>query len=226
MYSPNLYSNRRPIYKARVVRHRNEGPIEPRHLGKVIVMSMMQTCKQLHAECSPVLYGENIFRIGPLNDMETSLMYRQLVRHVVYMADADSRIYKNNLDEVNYGWTRRLWPSIISGGTTTLERYPNLETLTITLTSPSYGQAWRPAFFAVYNKTKEQRIAYAVRWLKPRCPLLNERLRECLGVELHTPFTALKKEDFEGSRFALEGMEDEWDCEEFAEAFRVVKGIA
>jgi hypothetical protein len=226
MYSPNLYSNRRPTYKARIVRQGTKGPIEPRHLGKIIPLSLMRTCKQLHAECSPVLYGQNIYRIGPLNDLETSLTYRQLVRHIVYMADADPRIYKANLDEVNYGWTRRFWPSIISGGTTTLERYPNLETLTITLTSPLYGQAWRPSFFAVYNKTKEHRIALAVNWLKPRCPLSNERLRKCLKLELHMPFTALSKEDFKGSRFALdEDEEDEWDCTEFAEAFQVMKGI-
>lgn len=228
MYSPNLYSNRRPIYKARIVRHGNAGPIEPQRLGRCIALSMLQTCKQLHAECSLVFYGENIYRLGPLNDIDTSVVYRQLVRHVVYIADADLRIYQTNLDEVNYGWTRRLWPSIISGGTATLERYPNLETMTITLTSPRYvhHRPWRPAFFAVYNKTRAQRIAYAVRWLKPRCPLQNERLRDCLRVEMHTPpWEALSKEDFKNSWFADAVEEDDWDFAEFAEAFRVVKSL-
>jgi hypothetical protein len=158
--------------------------------------------------------------------METSLVYRQMVQHVIFMADADPRLYKTNLDDVNYGWTRRFWPSIVSGGAKTLERYPNLQTLNITLTSPRYGQPWRPAFFAVYNKTREQRIAYAVRWLHPRCPLEDERLRGCLRLELSST-GVLHKDEFKGSRFAPEeDDEDDWDGEEFAEAFKIVMGLA
>ncbi|KAL5119990.1 hypothetical protein ACEQ8H_002088 [Pleosporales sp. CAS-2024a] len=227
MYSPNHWTARLSTvqYKARIVRHKHRGPIEPQHLGPSVALSLLRTCKQVHSESSPIFYGKNIFRIGPLNDLEAALVYRQLVRHVVYMADADFRIYKSNLDEVNYGWTRRLWPSIVSGGTATLERYPNLKTLTVTLTSPTYGHEWRPAFFAVYGKTKEQRIALAVNWLQPRCPLVSERLRGVLKVELHVPFGKMERDEFKGSKFAVEDDgEYYWDCEEFAEAFGVMKG--
>jgi hypothetical protein len=157
--------------------------------------------------------------------METSLVYRQLVRHVIFIADADLRLYKTNLDEVNYGWKRRLWPSIVSGGAETLKRYPNLETLTVILASPNYGQPWRPAFFAVQNKTKEQRIALAVRWLQSRCPLENERLRACLRMEV-TPPAMLSKDDFSGSIFSPDDNEEiEWDCTEFSEAFKIVMSL-
>jgi hypothetical protein len=226
MYSPNPYSNRRPTYKARIVRLRNKGPIEPRPLGRAIALSLLITCRQVHAECSPVLYSGNVFRVGPLNDMETSLVYRQLVHHVIFIADADSRLYKTNLDEVNYGWKRRFWPSIVTGGAETLKRYPNLETLTVILTSPSYGQVWRPAFFAVQNKTKEQRISLAVRWLQTRCPLENERLRGCLRVE-GTPPAHLSQEDLKGSIFSPdENEEKDWDYTEFAEAFNTVMNLS
>jgi hypothetical protein len=221
-FSPNLPS-RITVGKARIVRHGNEGPIEPRTLGRVITLSMMRVCRQLHAECAPVLYGGNVFRIGPESEMRTSLVYRQLVRHVTFKADVDYRVYKTNLEDVNYGWKRRFWPSVVSDGSKTLERYPNLETLTILLTSPKYGQAWRPAMFAVANKTKEQRIALAVGWLQLRCPLQDERLRACLKVELVPPSGVISKEELTGSRFAVDEDEEAgWDCAEFAEAFQLM----
>jgi hypothetical protein len=225
MYSPNPYSNRRPTYKARIVRLRNKGPAEPQRLGRAIALSLLTTCRQLHAECSPVLYGGNVFRIGPSNDIETSLVYRQLVQHIIFIADVDLRLYKTNLDEVNYGWKRRLWPSIVNGGAGTLARYPNIETLTVILASPNYGQPWRPAFFAVRTKTKEQRISLAVQWLQTRCPLENERLRACLRMEVNPP-VLYSKHEFIGSKFAPdEDDESDWDCTEFAEAFKIVMNL-
>ncbi|OAL05527.1 hypothetical protein IQ06DRAFT_69387 [Phaeosphaeriaceae sp. SRC1lsM3a] len=225
MYSPNPYNNRRLTYKARVVRHGNKGPIEPLHLGRLIPLPLMFTCRQMHAECSPVLYRDNVYRVGPLNPLETSLVYRQLIKHVVYMADADPRLYGAHLDEVNYAWKRRFWPSVVSGGAKTLEQYPNIETLTVMLTSPG-GQMWRPAFFAVDNKTKQQRIALAVGWMHPRCPLNNERLRACLRLELN-PSARFFRDEYKGSRFAPEESDDEeWACAEFAEAFRVVMSLS
>jgi hypothetical protein len=215
------------VRKARIVRHRNQGPSEPKHLGRVITLSMMRVCRQVHAECSPVLYGKNVFRIGPHNDIETSIAYRQLVRHVIFIAETDHRIYKSNLDEVNYGWKRRFWPSVINGGTYTLERYPNLETFTITLRSPYYGQAWRPAFFAVENKTREQRIALAAQWLHPKCPVENERLRACLRLELDPSPSMLSKDPYTGSRIVLDDDEEMgWDYSEFAEAFQLMLSFA
>lgn len=224
MYSPNPYNNRRPTYKARVVRHGNKGPVEPLHLGRLIPLSLILTCRQMHSECAPVLYRDNLYRVGPLNPLETSLVYRQLVKHVVYMADADPRLYKADLDEVNYAWKRRFWPSIVHGGARTLERFPNIETLTVTLTSPR-GRMWRPAFFAVDNKTTQQRIALAVGWMHPRCPVDNERLRACLRLELN-PSARISKDEYKGSTFAPEDSDEEdRACAEFAEAFKIVMSL-
>lgn len=230
IYSPNPYAIR-PVAKAMIVRHEGRGPFEPQPLGNIIPMKLMQTCRQLHAECSAVLYGENVFRIWFLSDTELTLAYRQLVRNVILTAEVDHRVFGTALEEVSYGWKRRFWPTIISNGINMLERFPGLETLTFPLKPPRHGEIWRPAFFAVENKTRAQRVALAANWMKPRCPLENERLRACLQLELVPPSGSSKvaKDDYKGSRFAPEEDEDEeqeWDCTEFRDAFELMKTLA
>lgn len=95
------------------------------------------------------------------------------------------------------------------------------------LSSPN---EWCPAFFAVANKTRGQRRELAVRWLRPRCGLENERLRGCLRVEISPPVRKEEDDDEEdevgGERGEVEeGEEEQWDEREFAEAFREVMDL-
>jgi hypothetical protein len=151
------------------------------------------------------------------------------VRHVMFTAKPDHRIYKPDFDEVNHGWRRHFWPSVITAGTKLLERFPSLETLTCIPHTPS-DSGWRPVFFAAGYKTKEQRIALAAQWLRTRCPIDNDRLRTCLQLEF-VPTRGLSKEhglsneDFRGSRFAPDEDEDDWDHTEFRDAFQLMKSF-
>ncbi|KAH8725819.1 hypothetical protein GQ44DRAFT_706574 [Phaeosphaeriaceae sp. PMI808] len=222
IYSPNPYSLR-PTTKAMIVRHGNEGPVEPQHLGNSIPLSMMRACRQLHAECSPVLYGGNVFRVWLLSDTaDLAMRYRELVRHLMFTIEADNRIFKPDLDEVSYGWTRRFWPSIMENSMKLLQRYPSLETLTVPLTPPSYGVAWRPAFFAVKFKTRAQRVALAAQWLKPRCPWKDEKLHACLMLRL----PAVSNEDLKESNWDSNEVDATcWDSSEFEDAFQLMKSF-
>lgn len=213
--------------KAKIVRHKDEGPTEPQPLSNAISLSLMRTCRQIHAECSPILYGENVFRVWFVSQTELAFAYRRLVRHVTFFTTAEHRIYHYNVDlnEASHSWRRRLWPTVVSNSMSLVERFPNLESLTIVL-SPPQGQTRRPAFFVVENKTKEQRIALAARWMHSRSPLDDKRLKHCLRMELATS-NELAKADFEGSRFALEEDDETiWDHAEFADAFQLMKSLA
>jgi hypothetical protein len=203
-------STRRPIRKARIVRHNSYGPTEPQPLSHAISLPLLRTCRQLHAECSRVLYSTNTFRIGPSNTLSLTPAYASLVKHVIFIADADPRLYKSSLDDVSYAWKRHFWPSILAGGDMLLETYSNLETMTVTLSSL---KEWRPAFFAVRGKSRERRREMAVRWLGPRC-WCEERLREVLRVEISEVYGVRKERDGDE--------EEEWDVREFAEAFQEV----
>lgn len=150
--------------------------------------------------------------------------YGPLVRNLLYSMHADSRIYRNNLDEVRYGWERRFWPSVLEAATRIMDRFPNLETFTIQISPPKYGQEWIPAFFAVQHKTRAQRVELAARWMRARCPLENERLRACLQLEL-TLAPGLSAEDFKRSKFAPDEDEESWDPKEFHDAFQRAKNI-
>jgi hypothetical protein len=217
MYTPNPYVDQ-PIAKAMVVRHAGKGPIEPLPLANSIPVALLRTCRQLHAESSAIFYGANVFRIWFLSDTELSFAYRRMVRHVIFTAEVDRRIFGSNMDEVGYWWKRRFWPSLTNNAKNMLGRFPCVKTLTFPLKAPHYGETWRPAFFAVENKTRDQRISLAASWMNIRCPWENERLRECLQMTL-VPATTLMKEDYRGSRFP----EDEWDSTEFADAFELMK---
>jgi hypothetical protein len=106
-----------------------------------------------------------------------------------------------------------------------LERFPNLESLTFPLRPPRHGTIWRPASLTVENTTREQRVALAASWMKLRCPWENEKLRECLYLEVVPP-PGLLKEEYKGSRFVPEDDEDRvWGCAEFADAFELMKNM-
>lgn len=202
------------------IRHHDEGPLEPTRIGAVISLSILRSCKQLHAECCPVVYGENVFRVWSLTNTEL-LSYRRLVRHVMFTTEADYRIYNKHLDEVSHGWKRRFWPSIVAGGMEQLARFPALETLTAILTPPRAGPSWRPAFFANRNKSKEQRITLAAEWLQVRCPIEDDRLRQCLRLELNPP-PGTSRENAEAFGTPDDEDEEDWDYTEFADAFRLI----
>lgn len=226
LYTSDPYA-RPPIAKAKIVRYKGEGPSSPQPLRDVIPMALMRSCRQIHAECSEVLLGTNVFNVWYLDDSWMSLVYRQLVRHVIVTASEDHRIFSNDLEEVSYWWKRRFWPTLVRHGLSNLERFPNLETLTFTIKAPRNDASWRFAFFNVKNKTPEQRINLAANWMRTRCPLEDTRLRESLQLDLVLP-TILSKVDYPGSKFAPDEDEDEeeqWDPAEFTEAFERMKRL-
>lgn len=218
IYSTDPLSHR-PILKAKIVKDKNRGPSEPRRIASVIPIALMRTCRQLHAECRGVLYG-NVFQLY-MSDAPFAPFYRDLVRHITFTTDADHRIFVDDLETVGYWWRKRFWPDIIEKSTKMLDRYPSLETLTFPIRLNRGGQTWRPAFLASDMKTREQRIALAASWMAAKCPFENEQLRQCLHLEIAS---GLSKEAYKGSTFAPE--DDEWDAEEFAEAFERMKAMS
>lgn len=224
MYSPNPYVDQ-PLAKAMIVRYKDEGPIEPCAIAAMIPMALLKTCRQVHAEGSAVLYGDNIFRIWFLSDNELGLPYRLQVRHVIFTAEIDHRIFGHDLEEVGYWWKRRFWPSVTKNGQNMLDRFPQLATLTLPLKPPRHGEVWRPAFMNARHKTRDQRIALAASWMKLRCPWEHEALRRCLRLDIESlPPSKLSKEEYEGSRFAPDEDDDtSWDSSEFTEAFQLMK---
>jgi hypothetical protein len=99
-----------PTAKALIIRHKEEGPEEPTKIGDAILLSMVRACKQLHAECCPVLYGEKVFRILYLSpsNLELPLQYRQLVQHAMFITKADHQIYKDSFLAVDHALDKTL----------------------------------------------------------------------------------------------------------------------
>ena len=222
IYSLPYYAPPRPI--AKLVRYQNEGPSEPQALGNALAMGLLQTCRQLHSEGSVVLYGTNRFRVWLfLSETDLAPVYRRLVHHIIFTTEADYRIFNVELDTVSYWWKRRFWPTVIDNATKLLARFPCVETMTVSIKSLISQPNWRPAFFAVENKTTEQRVALAAAWMETMCPFESERLRRCLKLELVPPAGVIAKQDFEGSRFAPDEDEEEWNYTEFADAFERMK---
>lgn len=207
--------------RAKIVRHRNIGKPEPQSVYKHISMGLLRTCRQLHAETAPVLYGDNIFRIWVMNKDHLALEYRQLIRRVIFTAESSHRIFgPRDLDAVSYGWRNKFWPSILDGGEKALAQFPNVENITVPMNT---GEApgWTPVMFAIGGKTAERRIELAAEWMLERSPLKDERLRDCLHLELVPPPGSIFKWEYAGSRFAPD--EDDWDCTEFENAFELMK---
>lgn len=104
-----------------------------------------------------------------------------------------------------------------------LAQFPNVESLTVPMKPGVESTAWRPVFFAVGGKTAERRIELAAEWMLERCPLEDERLRDCLHLELVPPLGSISKEEYAGSRFAPD--EEDWDYTEFENAFELMKAL-
>lgn len=222
VYTRNPY---RPVPRltAKIVRYKKAGAVEPQRLSKQISTGLLLTCRQLHAECAPVLYGDNIFRILFLGDTTLALPYRQLVRHVTFTTEAAHRIFGLDLDYVSHGWRRRFWPNILDSGQKMLAQFPNVQSLTVPMKPGVESTSWRPAFFAVGGKTADRRIELAAEWMLQRCPIDDDRLRDSLHLELVPPPGSISKEEYAGSRFAPD--DEEWDYTEFENAFELMKAL-
>jgi hypothetical protein len=205
-------------------RHKGNGPAEPQPLRDLLPVALLRTCRQLRAESTSVLYGANVFSFWVLKDTELLLTHRHLVRHIVTAGIAPSWQLQRRTHEVDSWWRRRLWPEIQQNGQLLLDRFPHLETLTSPLKPPQHGSVWRPSLPDIEGESREQRIALAASWVKARCPFQDERLRECLTLEVVPPL-GLSEEQFVGSRFAAEDEQDEnWrGCAEFVEAFELMR---
>ena len=220
----------RLVARAMNIRHGGCGPSEPQPLRtKQLPLALNRSCRQLNAECSPVLYGGNVFSSWNLHLLELGLAHRHLlVRHIVM--DASPRgIFDKSLEHVKYCWKNRFWPEILKSGKAMLDRFPNLESLTFSLKPPTHNEVlWRPGFFAVgKNKTREQRVGIVAVWMSMGCCWQDdETLRACLRLEMSPQVGRLiAKREYEGSRFAPEddGYDDVWDYTEFADAFDRMK---
>ncbi|KAF2252152.1 hypothetical protein BU26DRAFT_561919 [Trematosphaeria pertusa] len=222
IFSQDSYGYR-PILKARVVKYKNDGPPEPQHIDEAIPVGLLRTCRQIHSESTEVLYSCNIFRLY-MSNADFAPSYCSFVRHITFTMEAGRGIYSDDRETMGYWWRRVFWPNILERSANLLRRFPNLETLTFPIKSNQVGHTWRPAFTVVEQKTREQRIDLAARWLKVNCPLAGTRLRDCLRLEI-MPSAGFSKDEYKGSWFFPEDDEDEWDYTEFAEAFDMMKRL-
>ncbi|KAF2113031.1 hypothetical protein BDV96DRAFT_496865 [Lophiotrema nucula] len=210
-----------PAVRAKIVKHNNEGPSEPQPIGSTIPIALLASCRQLHAECSEIVYGSNVFRTY-MSDPGFANTYEPLVRYMVFEVNADNRIYKRDMDSVAWGWRRQFWPHITEKSTVVLQRFPNLESLTFPIKSNSLVQTWKPAFMGSDQKTREQRIVQAAYWMKSMCPIGKEQLRDCLHLEI-VPARGFGKEETENDNGKKLLWDFDWDECEFAEAFERMK---
>ncbi|CAI6340937.1 unnamed protein product [Periconia digitata] len=208
--------------EGRAIRYKGQGPPEPERLGRIITSPLVRTCRQIHAESTPILYGHNIFSFSMVNS-NFAIFYRSLIRHIVFTVEASRRIYSENLIDMSYWWRRVFWPNVIDASTKFLLRYPGLISLTSPIKSESLWRTWRPAFMMVERKTSEQRIEMAALWLRANCPMEDERLRDMLHMEI---MPAKDQQGLDGLRFAVEDDNgNEWDYTEFASAFERMKRL-
>ncbi|KAF2997170.1 hypothetical protein E8E13_005875 [Curvularia kusanoi] len=225
VYTHNPYQPNCSL-RAKCVRYKNRGPAEPQPLSSIVSTGLLQTCKQLHAEACPVFYSDNVFLIWLSRWSTLALGYRQLIRHVIINSDSADRIFgrKLDLDAVSHGWKFRFWPRILDSSEKMLEQFPNVESLYVPLKSGAESSAWRPAFFALGGKTAERRVELAAEWMLGRSPLTDERVRDCLHLELEALPGSISREEYAGSRFAPD--DEEWDYAEFEHAFELMKAMA
>ncbi|KAF2733556.1 hypothetical protein EJ04DRAFT_605281 [Polyplosphaeria fusca] len=210
----------RRVIQAKVVRLLDEGPAEPQSMSSAVTMALLRSCRQVHAECCEVLFGSNVFQTYE-SALELAPAYSTFLRHIIYIAGTDQRIYMRSMDTFMYIWRSKFWPHVTERSAVFLQRYQNLESLTIPIKSDLYGKTWRPPIMSSDNKTREQRVRIAAGWLKSLCVFQNDRLRKCLHLEI-LPYS---KKEYEYSKFAPEVDEMEWDCREFGEAFELMKTL-
>ncbi|KAF1933267.1 uncharacterized protein M421DRAFT_51966 [Didymella exigua CBS 183.55] len=223
IYTKNPYQPE-PKLRSKIVRYRGSGAAEPMSVHKQVSIGLLQSCRQLHAESAPVLYGDNTFRIWFLGKTNLTLAYCQLVRHVTLTTEAAYRIFNSrDLDSTSHGWRNRFWPAILDSGRKMLARFPNVESITVPMKSGTESSTWRPAFFALGGRTADRRIELAAEWMLERTKFPDERLRDCLHLELEPSPGSISKEEYAGSRFAPD--EEEWDYTEFGNAFELMKAL-
>lgn len=218
IYKEELFST---TFKAQNVRYRNHGPAETQSLFQTsLYTALLRSCRQLHAEACPVFYSDNIFRIEQLAEgtYNLALPYRLLVRRVVV-----ANFYHGGMPDLDHldHWTCRLWPEVLVQSGKLLNRFPNIESLTVPIRVGSRKTDWMPACFKLGGKTAEARVELAASWMLGRSPLRDEKLRDCLHLELEAPRGKIWREEYAGSRFAPD--ENEWDYEEFEDAFELMK---
>jgi len=206
----------RPVLKGRVFKYKNQGPPEPHRVSKTVPIGLLKTCRQIHAESTEVLYGQNVFSLY-VSAADFVPSYRHLVKHVSFTTEAGRGIYSADLEVMSYWWRRVFWPNILDMSTHIMLRYNNLQTLTFLIKSDQPGVTWRPAFLAA----KKHRIALAARWLGINCPMRDERLRQVLHLEI-MPSAGFSK-DLTSSKLTPDDGEDEWDGSELAQAFEEMK---
>ncbi|KAH6642343.1 hypothetical protein C7974DRAFT_302427 [Boeremia exigua] len=224
IYTMNPYHPLRTL-RAKTVRYKHHGATEPQSVFQSISTGLLQSCRQLHAEACPVLYGDNHFRLWFPDDATLAPAYCGLLRSIIITAAESAHLLfgSQDLDAVSHGWKHRFWPRILDSCGKILAQFPNAERICVPMKAGAKAGAegWRPAFFALGGKTAERRVELAAEWMLERSPLVNERLRDCLHLELEPPPGTISREEYAGSRFAPD--EEEWDYSEFEHAFELMK---
>ncbi|KAF2809117.1 uncharacterized protein BDZ99DRAFT_45771 [Mytilinidion resinicola] len=207
------------VWAAKNIREKSVGPPEPVPLASVLSTSMMRTCRQFHAECSPILYGSNNFRLYTPEGDFASARYAPLVRHVTLGSSPFAP--EALIDPTNGGadWESKFWPRVVWGCQRLLRVFPNLQDMTFLLHATGVdGVVYRPYFIDFGNPDRAERVKATAAWFKERCSFGNENLRRCLHLQLAPPpprtsrTEALSPSDYEP-----------WDISEFYEAFELMK---
>lgn len=223
VYTKDPYQPERKV-RSKIVRYMGSGAADPLSVYKQVSIGLLQSCRQLHAESAPVLYGDNTFRIWFLGKTSLASIYCQLVRYVTLTTEAAYRILNTrDLDTTSHGWRNRFWPAILDSGAKMLAQFPNVESITVPMKPGTDSPAWRPAFFALGGRTADRRIELAAEWMLERTTFPSERLRDCLHLELEPSPGSISMEEYAGSRFAPD--EEEWDYAEFGYAFELMKAL-
>ncbi|OCK74729.1 hypothetical protein K432DRAFT_447132 [Lepidopterella palustris CBS 459.81] len=209
----------RHVICAKNIRGKRDGPIEPIPLGVIISTALMRTCRQIHAECSPILYGNNDFQVYNSYMQLASVTYRPLVRHITHMGYHDARLLVNDPFRVSHVWKALFWPYVLQNVSIILTLYPKVRDIRFQIYAPlGGGHIWKPPFVNFQNTTPEERINMASNWLLHRCPFGSERHRECLHLEFAPPpLGSHSQADIP----QIAG----WDISEFAIAFDRMKLI-
>jgi hypothetical protein len=88
-------------------------------------------------------------------------------------------------------WIRRLWPEIQNNDHAILDHFLNLETLAFLLKPLQHEPVGQLSLSDLESDTREQRIAIAASWMELRCSVENQRLQECLDLEV-VPLSGLQ----------------------------------
>lgn len=221
---PTDHFQARPKLRSKVVRYRGFGTTDLVGVNEQISIGLLRSCRQLHAECAPVLYGDNTFQLFLFGKAELALTYRKLIRYAMTTTEAAYRILDaRDLIDTSHGWRNRFWPAVLHSGAQTLTQCPKVESITVSLKPRDKPPAWRPAFFNLGGRNADRRIDLAAAWMRKTTRFPSEILRDCLHLELETSPDSISIEEYAGSRFAPD--EEEWDYTEFATAFELMKTL-